>query len=98
MSDLENLHCVYSLLHIWLRVKKKECKTKEKIFKIHNNFIKSIYYLILTNIKKFMNNKLKNKLEINNVSLEFKISSVSSSEFEKETSKDFFNLLENALN
>src|SRR5207248_1883387 len=73
-------------------------KTKEKILKIYNNSIKSVHYLILTDIKEFMNNELKNELEINNISLEFKILSVFSSESEKETSKDFFDLLKNVLN
>ena len=45
-----------------------------------------------------MNNKLKNKLKINNIFLKFEILSVSSSESEKETSENFFNLLKNALN
>ena len=44
-----------------------------------------------------MNNELKNELEINDASLEFKVSSVPSSESEKETSEDPFDLLENAL-
>ena len=54
--------------------------------------------MILTNTEKFINNKLKNKLKINNTSLKFKISSVFSSESEKETFKDSFDLLKNTLN
>ena len=98
MSDLENLHHVYFLLCVWLRVNKKKHKIKEKILKIHNNLAKSVHYLILTDIKEFTNNKLKNELEINNIFLEFKISSVSLSESEKEISEDSFDFLKNALN
>ena len=66
-----------------MRVNEKEYKIKEKILKIYNNSVKSVHYLILTDIKEFINNKLKNELKINDASFKFKVSFVSSSESKK---------------
>src|SRR5436190_9663320 len=95
MSDFENLYNMYFFACL-IKNQQEKTQDQKKTFKIHNKSAKSVHYLI--DIKKFMNNKLENKLEINNVFFKFEISFIFSSEFEKKTSEDSFNFLKNTLN